>query len=69
MSDQLMHDIPGAQKQLGGMSRSSLYEEVRSGKLEVVKVGRRTYVTQKELERYVRRLAERADASAQVATG
>lgn len=36
-----------------GMHRASLYRERERGRLEIVRVGGRAYVTDKELRRYV----------------
>jgi excisionase family DNA binding protein len=55
----LMYPIPEAVEVLGGMSRSTLYELLAAGEIEKVKVGRRTYITRDELERYVRGLGGR----------
>lgn len=48
----LMHDIEGACAQTS-LSRTTLYEEIKAGHITTVKVGRRTYITHAELERYV----------------
>lgn len=54
----LLHPIPEVQDLLGGMSRSTLYEIIKDGDIAVVKVGRRTYIADVELERYVRALTK-----------
>jgi excisionase family DNA binding protein len=54
----LLHPIPEAQDQLGGMSRSTLYEKIANGEINSVKVGRRTYITHDELVRFVQALTE-----------
>lgn len=36
--------IPAAQKALGGLGRNSIYNLINAGKLETVKIGRRTLV-------------------------
>jgi excisionase family DNA binding protein len=51
----LLQPIPGAMKVLG-ISRSTLYELMARGELEVVKIGRRTLIPAESLERYVARL-------------
>lgn len=48
----LLHDIPSTAAMLG-MGRTTLYEEIKAGRLAVVKIGRRTMVKHSELERYV----------------
>lgn len=40
------------------VGRSKLYEEIGSGRLTVVKIGRRSFVTDSELRRYVDSLPE-----------
>lgn len=39
------------------MARSTVYELIRKGELSVLKIGRRTYVTPGELDRFIARLA------------
>ena len=48
--------IPGATEQTG-IPKSTLYEKIKAGELRIVKVGRRSYVTAEELERFVQNLA------------
>ena len=49
----MMYTINEASEELGGMSRSTLYEEIKAGHIATVKVGRRSYIAHTELERYV----------------
>lgn len=42
--DPVLVPIPDAQKALGGLGRNSIYNLINAGKLEVVKIGRRTMV-------------------------
>lgn len=51
----LLHDIPGTAAMLG-MGRTTVYEEIKAGRLAVVKIGRRTMIKHAELERYVNSL-------------
>lgn len=51
----LLHPIPDAAAVLG-ISRTTLYELIADGEINTVKIGRRTLVTQDELERYVHTL-------------
>lgn len=51
----LMHTITGTLQRLP-LGRSKLYEEIAAGKLKTVKVGRRVYITEAELRRYVESL-------------
>lgn len=48
----LLHPIPDAAAVLG-IGRSTLYELITAGEIATVKIGRRTLITQDELERYV----------------
>ncbi|GAA1951148.1 helix-turn-helix domain-containing protein [Microbacterium deminutum] len=58
MTTPLLHPVyPDASTLLGGMSRSKLYTEIKSGAINVVRVGRRTYIAHSELERYVASLS------------
>lgn len=56
----LLNDVDESREVLGGMSRSVLYAEIKAGRIQPVKVGRRTYFTSDELQRYVASLAEDA---------
>jgi len=44
------------------MSRSTLYTKLAKGELVAVKIGRRSYITQAELERYVSELPTKGTA-------
>ncbi len=55
---QLLYSIAETTEVLGGMSRSTLYEKIATGEIRPVKVGRRTYFTHDELERYVHTLTD-----------
>lgn len=57
MEPRLLHPVPSAAAVLG-IGRSTLYQLIASGEIEVVKIGRRTLVAQTELERYVRELGK-----------
>jgi excisionase family DNA binding protein len=46
--------------QLAGIGRSTLYEEIKAGRIAVVKVGRRTLITAEEGRAWLRRLAGEA---------
>ena len=52
--------IPDARHYLGGISHETIYRLIRAGQLGVIKVGRRTFVDQSELDRFI---DERASAS------
>lgn len=51
-STPLLHDIPSTAALLG-TGRSTVYEEIKAGRLAAVKIGRRTLVKHAELERFV----------------
>ena len=55
----LLHPIPEVRSQLGGICHSNFYEIVKRGDLELVKIGRRSFVTDEALLAYVARLADR----------
>ena len=42
--DPVLLSIPSTQKALGNIGRNSIYNLINSGKLETVKIGRRTLV-------------------------
>jgi hypothetical protein len=61
-ADRLLVPIPGAQSQLGGVSRTTVYDLVNRGELVKVNIGRRGFITGKSLAAYVDRLSEAASA-------
>lgn len=48
----LLHPIRSVERKLG-IGHTTVYEEIKAGRLRVVKIGRRTFVKHAELERYV----------------
>jgi len=58
----LLHSLPEGAELLGGIGRSTLFELIAAGHIEVVKIGRRTLISHDELERYVRSLRSAAAA-------
>ena len=44
-----------------GIGKTKGYEEIRNGRLHVVKCGRRTLVTQKSAEEFIARLEQKAE--------
>jgi len=56
----LLHSIADTGTQLGGTSRSRVYELIAADELEVVSIGRRTFVTGDSLAAYVDRLRGKA---------
>jgi excisionase family DNA binding protein len=57
--DKLAYRIPEAQE-VTGLGRTTLYREIKAGRLEAVKVGTSTLITRAALERYLESL-DRAD--------
>lgn len=53
----LLHPIPDAAAILA-ISRTTIYDLIARGDLKPVKIGRRTFIAQDELERYVRSLTQ-----------
>jgi excisionase family DNA binding protein len=51
--ERLLYPVDEARERAGGMSRSTFYGLVRSGRISTVKVGSRTLVAADELERFV----------------
>ncbi len=48
--------VPDAQAYLGGIGRSKLYELIAQRELELVKIGRRSFVTTESLDAFLDRL-------------
>ena len=51
-----LHNIPTSRKILGDIGHTKFYDEVRSGKIKLVKIGKRSFCTDDELSRYVEAL-------------
>lgn len=51
--ERLLYPIPEARERLGNIGHSTFYELKAEGKIATVKIGRRTFVTHDELERYI----------------
>jgi predicted DNA-binding transcriptional regulator AlpA len=58
----LLVDIPDACSELGGVSRTTVYELVKNRHLVKVNIGRRGFITGESLAAYVDRLSEVASA-------
>jgi excisionase family DNA binding protein len=56
LPQRLIHSVPQSRERLGGLSRSSLYELIARGELELVKIGRRSFITEDSLQRFVSQL-------------
>ena len=52
-----LYPLAEAQDQLGGIGRTTLYQLAKSGQLQLVKIGARTFVTHKSLDSYIETLA------------
>ena len=46
-----MYPIPEAREQLGGISHTKFYELVGEGKVRLIKLGRRSFVSAEEIRR------------------
>jgi excisionase family DNA binding protein len=57
METTLLCAIPVTQEVLGGIGRTTVYELMKDGSLESVKIGSRSFITRRSLEAYVDRLA------------
>lgn len=62
MSDRLLVPVPDTCAQLGGVSRTTVYELVKQRQLVKVNIGRRGFITAESLAAYVDRLSEAASA-------
>ena len=60
MTTPLLHSINSTTKILG-IGRSSLYALIACKKIQIVKIGRRTLITDKEIRRYVEALTAPQD--------
>lgn len=54
---QRLYTVPEARDVLGNLSHSKFYGLVRTGALALTKIGRRSYVTAQEIDRFVRDLS------------
>lgn len=52
-----LHPLKEAQQRLGGISRAKLYLEVDQGRLKLSRIGRRVFVSDVELDRYLQSVA------------
>jgi Helix-turn-helix domain len=55
--------VPEARALLGGIGHTTIYELMKTGQLERVNIGRRTFITAKSLVAYLDRLCGAATAS------
>ena len=61
---QPLNDLKAARLALGDISNGMAYNMIKSGELKVVKLGRRTFVTDVEIKRKVAELVAAAEAEA-----
>lgn len=59
--DRMLYPEAEARAALGGISRSKLYELFKAGELTPTKLGRRTFVLESELRRFVGKLSTPQD--------
>ena len=57
-----LYDVAGAAEKLGGISISTVRAWLTRGRLARTKIGRRTMVSERELERFIRYLTEETQA-------
>lgn len=53
----LLRPIPEARMRLGGIGHTTIYNEIKAGRLRTVKIGGRTFIAEAELARYVAELS------------
>lgn len=46
-----LYPIPEAREQLGGISNTAFYELVKQGRIQLTKLGRRSFVAAEEIQR------------------
>ncbi len=57
-SEPLLIPIKESRRLLGGIGHSKFYEEVAAGRLRLIKMGRRSFLSPDEIRRYVAALQE-----------
>lgn len=55
-----LNNVKTARQRLGGISQATFYNQANSGELRVVKIGRRTFVSDDEIERFISKHEGRA---------
>lgn len=53
----LLHDISESGRALGGLGRTAVYELVKRGEIQLVKIGRRSFITAESIRAYVDRIS------------
>lgn len=54
----LIHSIPTTEHLLGDIGHTKIYEIINEGKLKKIKIGTRSFITDKSIRDYVRELEE-----------
>lgn len=52
-----LYTLDEARERLGGVSRSKLYLEVDAGRLRLSRIGKRVFISDVELDRYLQSIA------------
>lgn len=52
-ADSYLYSVNDACAKLGGMGRTWLYQQIKAGRLRAVKLGTRTMVPAREIERFI----------------
>ena len=58
--NRLLHSIESAREILGNVGRTKIYELINEGKFKKVKIGTRSFITDRSIRTYVRELEEAA---------
>jgi excisionase family DNA binding protein len=53
--ERLLYSLDQASEALGGLGRTSIFELIKEGELKVVRIGRRTFISQQALAEFVHR--------------
>jgi hypothetical protein len=59
-----LNTVRDTRKRLGGISQEGFYRLVRAGELRLVKIGRRSYVADSEIDRFIAEGGTSRDAAA-----
>ncbi|MBI3455491.1 MAG: helix-turn-helix domain-containing protein, partial [Candidatus Rokubacteria bacterium] len=56
----MLMNVDAARRELGGVSRTTLWRCIRAGDLEVVRIGRRVLVPEQALRAFIKASTQRA---------
>jgi excisionase family DNA binding protein len=59
----LLYSLEQASEVLGGLGRTSIFELIKAGELKVVRIGRRTFISESALTDFVQRSELKSEAS------